>query len=53
MPAQLEALGESKVHLLSAYVWGLGGGAKPVAPAPVEVAAPAPADAVQPAPAAN
>ncbi len=49
MPAQLEALGESKVHLLAAYVWGLGGGVKPAAPAPVEVAAPAPADAVAPA----
>ena len=49
MPAQLEALGESKVHLLAAYVWGLGGGVKPAAPAPVEVAAPAPADAAAPA----
>ena len=38
MPAQLEALGEAKVHLLSAYVWGLGGGVKPAAPAPVEAA---------------
>ncbi len=26
MPAQLQALGEAKVHLLAAYVWGLGGG---------------------------
>lgn len=42
MPAQLELLGENKVHLLSAYVWGLGGGQKPAPvapPAPAEVAA--------------
>ncbi len=45
MPAQLEVLGEAKVHLLSAYVWGLGGGVKPAAPAPAEAAAPAPAPA--------
>ena len=45
MPAQLEALGEAKVHLLAAYVWGLGGGAKPAAPAPVEAAAAPAADA--------
>ena len=49
MPAQLEALGEAKVHLLSAYVWGLGGGVKPAA-APVVAA---PVEAVAPAPAAN
>ncbi|MBM4181415.1 MAG: cytochrome-c oxidase, cbb3-type subunit III [Betaproteobacteria bacterium] len=48
MPAQAH-LGEAKVHLLAAYVWGLGGGAKPapVAP-PAETvpteAAPAPAN---------
>lgn len=44
MPAQLDALGEAKVHLLSAYVWGLGGGVKPAAPveaASAEAAAPA------------
>lgn len=45
MPAQMEMLGESKVHLLSAYVWGLGGGQKPApavpaAPPEAEVAAP-------------
>lgn len=41
MPAQLQALGEAKVHLLAAYVWGLGGGiAAAPAPAP-EAAAPA------------
>jgi cytochrome c oxidase cbb3-type subunit 3 len=45
MPAQMEALGEAKVHLLTAYVWGLGGGLKPAA---ASAAAPAPADA-QPA----
>jgi cytochrome c oxidase cbb3-type subunit 3 len=48
MPAQAH-LGEAKVHLLAAYVWGLGGGVKPapVAP-PAETvpaeAAPAPAN---------
>ncbi len=43
MPAQLRALGDAKVHLLAAYVWGLGGGAaKAVEPAPAaEAAAPA------------
>jgi cytochrome c oxidase cbb3-type subunit 3 len=30
MPAYGEFLGEAKVHLLTAYVWGLGGGVKPV-----------------------
>ncbi len=51
MPAQLEALGESKVHLLAAYVWGLGGGQQPApaAPAPAVVVAPA-APAAAPAP---
>ncbi len=29
MPAFGDFLGEAKVHLLTAYVWGLGGGAKP------------------------
>lgn len=38
MPAFGEFLGEAKVHLLTAYVWGLGGGVKPEA-APVAVAA--------------
>ena len=37
MPAQLELLGEAKVHLLAAYVWSLGGGQQAAAP----VAAPA------------
>jgi cytochrome c oxidase cbb3-type subunit 3 len=45
MPAQLQALGEAKVHLLTAYVYGLGGGmAKATGPAPAaapEAAAPA------------
>lgn len=42
MPAQLQALGEAKVHLLTAYVYGLGGGmAKVETPAaPAEAAAP-------------
>lgn len=40
MPAQ-QHLGDAKLHLLTAFVWGLGGGQKPVveAPAPVEPAA--------------
>ncbi len=31
MPAWGEFLGQAKVHILSAYVWGLGGGVKPEA----------------------
>ncbi|MDP2109112.1 MAG: cytochrome-c oxidase, cbb3-type subunit III [Rhodocyclaceae bacterium] len=31
MPPYGEFIGEAKVHLLTAYVWGLGGGVKPVA----------------------
>ncbi len=52
MPAQLEALGEAKVHLLTAYVWGLGGGVKPapvMEPAPVAEAVPAEAAPAAPA----
>ena len=41
MPAWGDFLGEAKVHMLAAYVWGLGGGQKPAAPAPVAEAAPA------------
>ncbi len=52
MPAQLQALGEAKVHLLAAYVWGLGGGvAKAPEPAP-EPAADAAAPAAEETPAA-
>ena len=51
MPAQLEMLGENKVHLLAAYVWGLGGGQQPAPPAPV-VPEVAPVDGVAPADAA-
>jgi cytochrome c oxidase cbb3-type subunit 3 len=44
MPAQLQALGEAKVHLLAAYVWGLGGGvakaAESATAAPAAEAAP-------------
>ena len=40
MPAQLQALGEAKVHLLAAYVWGLGGGVAKAAE-PATEAAPA------------
>lgn len=40
MPGFGDFLGEAKVHLLAAYVWGLGGGAKPEA-APAPAAAPA------------
>lgn len=39
MPAFGEFLGEAKVHLLTAYVWGLGGGVKPAAEPPAEAAA--------------
>lgn len=45
MPAHKDFLGEAKVHILAAYVYGLGGGVKP---APATVAAPAPAAAEQP-----
>jgi len=57
MPAQLQALGKAKIHILAAYVYGLGGGT-PKAPEPVpEAAAPdaaaaeaaAPADGAAPA----
>ncbi len=55
MPAQSQASGgalnDSKIHLLAAYVWGLGGGKQPAAPAPAEAMA-APAEAVA-APAAH
>ncbi|TCJ16292.1 cytochrome-c oxidase, cbb3-type subunit III [Parasulfuritortus cantonensis] len=43
MPAFQDMLGDAKVHLLTAYVWGLGGGEKPAA-------APAPAAAAEAAP---
>jgi len=36
MPAFGDFLGDAKVHLLTAYVWGLGGGVKPVAAAPAQ-----------------
>jgi len=51
MPAQSQASGgalnDSKIHLLAAYVWGLGGGKQPApaAPAPEAAAAVAPAPA--------
>jgi cytochrome c oxidase cbb3-type subunit 3 len=38
MPAQLERLGPAKLHLLTAYVWGLGGGEPPISAAPTDVA---------------
>jgi cytochrome c oxidase cbb3-type subunit 3 len=50
MPAWGEFLGDAKVHLLAAYVWGLGGGVKPE-PKPMEVPAAAPAAEAVPAPA--
>ncbi len=40
MPAQLAQLGENKVHLLAAYVWGMGGGQKMAPAAPAAAAAP-------------
>lgn len=48
MPAYGEFLGPAKVHLLTAYVWGLGGGVKP-APAPAAEVAAAPAAEAAPA----
>lgn len=47
MPAFQEFLGDAKVHLLAAYVYGLGGGQKAAA-APAAEAAPAPAAAAAP-----
>jgi cytochrome c oxidase cbb3-type subunit 3 len=38
MPAFGEFLGEGKVHVLTSYVWGLGGGVKPAAVQPVAAA---------------
>lgn len=38
MPAYQEMLGDAKIHLLAAYVWGLGGGVKPAVPAAPEPA---------------
>ncbi len=49
MPAQLERLGESKLHLLTAYVYSLGGGE---APLPAVGEAPVAPEAVTPAAAA-
>jgi len=54
MPAFGEFLGEAKIHLLTAYVYGLGGGEKEApaaaaAPAPVAEAAPAAATPAEPA----
>ncbi|MGA7178087.1 MAG: cytochrome-c oxidase, cbb3-type subunit III [Thiobacillaceae bacterium] len=51
MPAQHERLGAAKVHLLAAYVWGLGGGQQPVAelkPAPEAAAPTAPEGVAKP-----
>jgi len=52
MPAQSQASGgalnDSKIHLLAAYVWSLGGGKQPAVPAPTTPEVPADA-----APAAN
>jgi cytochrome c oxidase cbb3-type subunit 3 len=48
MPAWGEFLGPAKVHILAAYVWGLGGGVKPAAQ-PVVAEAPAAPVAEQPA----
>jgi cytochrome c oxidase cbb3-type subunit 3 len=42
MPAWGDFLGEAKVHILTSYIWGLGGGVKPAPAAPAaEVVAPA------------
>lgn len=48
MPAWGEFLGPAKVHILAAYVWGLGAGVKPEAK-PVEAAPAAAAEAAAPA----
>lgn len=49
MPAFGEFLGEAKVHLLTAYVYGLGGGVAPVEPAaPVAIPETASAEEVAP-----
>jgi cytochrome c oxidase cbb3-type subunit 3 len=40
MPGQAH-LGEAKIHLLTAYVWGLGGGTQPAPAAPAADATPA------------
>ena len=53
MPAQLQALGEAKVHLLAAYVYGLGGGVAPVAVPAVETIPEAAAPATESTPAAQ
>ena len=50
MPAQLERLGEAKVHLLAAYVYSLGGGAPPVPTAAARGPAAAAVAAAEPAP---
>jgi mono/diheme cytochrome c family protein len=46
MPAWGDFLGEAKVHLLTAYVWGLGGGEEPKAAVPAPAA---PTAAAEPA----
>lgn len=51
MPAQEGKLTPSQIHVLSAYVWGLGGGAK-AAPAAAPAAAAPATEAAAPAPAA-
>jgi cytochrome c oxidase cbb3-type subunit 3 len=45
MPAFQDMLGDAKIHLLTAYVWGLGGGEKPAVVAEVPAAEAAPAEA--------
>jgi len=49
MPAHKDFLGEDKVHILAAYVWGLSNDAKAVAAAPAAPASAAPAAAATPA----
>lgn len=53
MPSFGAFLGEAKVHLLTAYVWGLGGGMQPAAPAEAAPAAEEPAATEAAAPAAE
>lgn len=45
MPAFQDKLGNDKIHLLAAYVWGMGGGQQPPAPEPAPVVEAPAADA--------
>jgi cytochrome c oxidase cbb3-type subunit 3 len=53
MPAQMQALGEAKIHMLTAFVWGLGGGQKPMVEETAPVVEAAPTDSAEPAASVN